>query len=538
MNQRKHVSESRRVSKNSRIQEPCRISFLLVIAVLIILITNASFDNKSATSEARTSILAQTRQTQSTYDPSPIKNFDVPTNNSGPLAIISGGNGTMWFSEYYAGKIGEFFISNDSIREFQVPENDSRPAGLSVDSFGNIWFTDESGPGSIWSFNPSTDRFTQYRTHSSNSTPVFVIVDSKNNVWFTESTSNKIGELSYPTYVMSEFELPVPNSGPVEMAFGQNDSMIWITQSFAGKVASFNVTSRAFKEYSPSSNEALRSPVGIVLDINENVWVSDHGGSSVDELIPSNSTFIKFPTSVPSVSGGYSISAVATLAIDKQGKLWFVEHFSNKVGVLDPKTGIIQEFKIPATGAYSVLNALDTNGNFWFTEYYANKIGEISANSTSPISVTMGSYQEAKDAAGHKIVERVIITNRLDNSIVVQLGDSSSFTQTGQTPASEVSINATTINLEALGNATINVTITPEPLLRTGVYSVGVVASYVNESSDGIIFIAVQGQFSITRWLEANFQILIVVAILLLTILFFAMRRTPGITKKLQLGSQ
>lgn len=495
-----------------------------IVCALVLLSVQASLGSRLATSEVK--ISSQTQQPQTAFA-NPIRGFAVPTNDSGPLAIISGSNGTMWFSEFHAGKIAEFSTLNNSFHEFQIPENGSRPAGLSFDSHGKIWFADESGSGSIWSFDPSTDNFMQYKTTSQNSTPIFVLVCARGDVWFTESTTNKIGELSYPSYAMSEFSLPISNSGPVEIAFAQNDSTLWITQSFAGKIASFNILSHTFKEYSPPSNEGLKSPVGIIVDNQGNVWISDHGGSSVDELNPANSTFRKFPTSVPVTYSNYSISAVATLAIDSKGRLWFVEHFSNKVGVLNPTTGTIQEFNIPTPGAYSVLNALDANGNFWFTEYYANEIGEISGNTTTSISTTPETTGAITDAAGHTIDEMILVKNELNRSVVVQLSDSSSFTQTGQTPVGEVSINETTINLPARGSETIEASLTPDASLGSGLFSVGIVATLGNESSISILFVEVQGQFSVTQWVVSNYQILIAVVIVGLVSVFFMSRRQP-----------
>ena len=93
--------------------------------------------------------------------------------------------------------------------------------------------------------------------------------------------------------------LPQLNSGPVELAFGRNQSIIWVTETLVGKMASFNTLTHSFTEYAPPNAGYLTFPVGIVTDPAGNVWVSEHGGSAVVELVPGNSTFRKFPTSIP-----------------------------------------------------------------------------------------------------------------------------------------------------------------------------------------------------------------------------------------------
>ncbi len=258
--------------------------------------------------------------------------FPIPTNNSGPNAIISAPNDTFWFVEFTAGKLGEFFGQNDSFKEFQIPENNSIPSSLAIDGLGNIWFSDQSGSGSIWKFDPSTAKFAQFDTLTKKSTPLFILADQQNDIWFTEITADKIGELIYPGYQMVEYSLPTPNAEPVEMAWSLNKSSIWITEAESGKIARFDVSTHNFVEYSAPTSLSLKDPVGVVADSLGNVWISEHGGSAVVEFTPSNSSFRAYPTSVP--TGDFPISAVATIAMDSQGRLWFVEHYANEVGRL------------------------------------------------------------------------------------------------------------------------------------------------------------------------------------------------------------
>jgi len=448
----------------------------------------------------------------------------IPTSNAGPNAIISAPNETFWFVEFSAGKLGEFFAQNDSFKEFPIPENHSIPASLAMDRLGRVWFSDQSGNGSIWMFDPETEHFTQYNTPTPKSTPLFLLPDDHNNIWFTESTANNLGELSYPGYKMTEYTLPTSDSGPVEIAFGQNQSVIWITETFAGKIASFDLNSHTFAEFSPPSFVSLRSPVGIVADRFGNIWVSEHGGSAVIELTPSNSTFRIYPTSVP--NNEYSISAIATLAIDSQGRLWFVEHFANKVGRLDPITGIMEEFQIPSSQpAYSVLNALDSLGNFWFTEFGSNQIGEVPYNASSPLRTSIQLVQGSQVSSGSTIDAEVTITNSLSSPISVALNTTSSFSPTGLTSTQQIALDTSSVSLPAGGKETIGARITPNATLPSGIYSVGIVATYENSSTIGLAFISVKGQFSFVGWIASNYQLVVIAVIVILAATYLAMSR-------------
>jgi hypothetical protein len=61
--------------------------------------------------QTKIEVLSTSQQSNTT---SQIKQFQIPTVNSGPNAIISAGNNTFWFVEFAAGKIGEFSARNDS----------------------------------------------------------------------------------------------------------------------------------------------------------------------------------------------------------------------------------------------------------------------------------------------------------------------------------------------------------------------------------------------------------------------------------------
>jgi len=276
-----------------------------------------------------------------------ITEFQLPTSNSGPEAIISGPNQTFWFTEFNAGKIGELFAQNGTVHDFKANATGVEPDSLAMDRLGRIWFSDPSGQGSVWMFNPNTMVFRRFNTTTTNSFPLFIFMDQANNTWFTEVTGNKIGEILYPGNTMVEYPLPSTDSGPAEMAFQNGASLLWITETYANKIAKFNMTDHTFQEFTPS--QPVNSPVGIVLDPPGDVWIAEHGGSSIDQFFPSNSTLRKYSTSPP--TSGYGFTAPATIALDTRGRFWFMEHLANRVGRLDPASNTLDEFNVPTSGS-------------------------------------------------------------------------------------------------------------------------------------------------------------------------------------------
>jgi streptogramin lyase len=353
------------------------------------------------------------------------------------------------------------------------------------------------------------------------------MVDSATDfVWFTDYYGNYLGEIDSPTSTMVKYPLPAASSYPVEIAKQDGTSYLWITEA-AGKIARFDMTAHSFQVFTPSVS--LSYPVGIVVDKAGNVWISEHGGSSVAEFIQSNSTWRKYPTSQADASPG---TGVATLAMDSQGRLWFAEHYSNRIGRLDPATGEMDEFSLPIPGAYSLLDTVDARGDFWFTEATANQIGMITGNATTSVSLRPISVPSASVTASSSTnAEFVITNNNLTSSIVLDLSVTSTFTTNYYTTTSEVSLSKYSLTLGPGQSQNVTAVLTPDFSLSSGTYTAGVVAAYGNVSSLTTVFLRVDGN----PWYELETlipEILIAAGVVLLVVfLVFRQRRIARVRR-------
>jgi streptogramin lyase len=417
-----------------------------------------------------------------------IANYSLPTPNGVPDAIVAGLNHKLWFTEYGAGKIGEFDSVNKNFTEYSIPYGPgATPATLAFYGPDEVWFTDQNPSfPSVWSFNTTSHMFHRFLTNATNSSPVFVLADrATGGIWFTDTTAAYLGEINTATLQMTKFSAPATSSGPLEIAQQNGTSYLWVTE-ISGKIARFDKISKTFQEATPSV--PLSYPVGIVVDEQGGVWVSEHGGSSVAEYIPSNSTWKKYPTSQATHPPG---TGPATLAIDSLGRLWFAEHYANKIGRLDPETGSMEEFNIPVPGAYSLLNSLDQSGNFWFAEADGNSIGIIPENATSSISIRPVSASASPVSSGQTITSQFLVTNDLATQITFNLNVTSFFTTNYYTTRSEMSLSTYSLTLTPGQNKTVTATVTPDFSLPSGIYTAGLVASYDNVSTIGSFFLQV-----------------------------------------------
>jgi hypothetical protein len=75
--------------------------------------------------------------------------------------------------------------------------------------------------------------------------------DNAGNVWFTDATNNAIGELKLPLGTVTEYPVPTPNAGLINIVLAADGAM-WFTESTAGKIGRVTLAGH-FSEYTIQS---------------------------------------------------------------------------------------------------------------------------------------------------------------------------------------------------------------------------------------------------------------------------------------------
>jgi virginiamycin B lyase len=69
--------------------------------------------------------------------------FAVPTPQAGLIALAVAPDGAAWFTELRGHRIGR--LRGGTVTEFELPRADARPFGIAVDGANNVWYSDLSG---------------------------------------------------------------------------------------------------------------------------------------------------------------------------------------------------------------------------------------------------------------------------------------------------------------------------------------------------------------------------------------------------------
>jgi len=132
-----------------------------------------------------------------------ISELPIPTPGSRPGGLTIAADGTPWFTELAADKVGKV-VDGKKVVDFALPIG-GVPLGIACGSDGHIWIT--SGRNHIF-YKVSADGKIESLKAGPDTYPGFMVAGPDHNLWFTEP-SGRIGRLTPPASI-TEFVLPEP----------------------------------------------------------------------------------------------------------------------------------------------------------------------------------------------------------------------------------------------------------------------------------------------------------------------------------------
>lgn len=161
------------------------------------------------------------------------KDFALPTESSGPLAITAGKDGNLWFTEaaVAGNKIGRITPAGE-ITEFAIPTPAANPTAITQGPGEELWFV-EHDAAKIAKITAQGD-VTEFYIPSKNA-PSRIVTGPDGNLWFTlAGAANAIGRIT-PLGQVSEYPVPTKGSDPYDITVGP-DGALWFTELSSNKV--------------------------------------------------------------------------------------------------------------------------------------------------------------------------------------------------------------------------------------------------------------------------------------------------------------
>jgi hypothetical protein len=100
-------------------------------------------------------------------------------------------------------------------------------------------------------------------------------------------------------------------------------------------------------------------------------------GAAIDSINPTTGVLRSFPLTGTSINNSASAGGIAA---GPDGNLWFTASLpatGNNIGVINPTTGAIGYFSLPAAGGAASFITTGSDGNLWFTLNSTGKLGSI-----------------------------------------------------------------------------------------------------------------------------------------------------------------
>ncbi len=427
-----------------------------------------------------------------------IKEYLTPSECSQPLGIRVDKKGYVWFTESSARKIARFDPSAEKFEEFALPDatakRDFATSGMwsmIFDANDDIWFSDV-GSNAIWKFYRSTNTFEKHEIPTQKSFPLGLAMDSNGVIWFTESFGKRFGYIDPKQKVLHEL---TPIIQP-EIMGGitvdrNNDVWFLILNTSGGYVMKYEQKSGVYKSY--PLPEGVTSPIGISIDNENNVWVSDHGSSMFIKLDPKNNVTKTYVTSLPlrktSIgTGGQPTSLPYWSIIDAKGRIWINEHQGSAIAVFDPRTGTLVEYSVPSRnpswGSCEGFNepcgianplqfTLAPDGKVWFTEWSESKIGVLDPTHSLPLSFNLSSDNIEVEKGRATKVSAKVVTNGI-SAPDVQVSLSGTLTPSGKLWRMNTLIDSTPDS----SGKDVTLTLNPSKYLNAGTYTLMISANY------------------------------------------------------------
>lgn len=299
------------------------------------------------------------------------------TPGSEPAEITAGPDGNIWFDEQFGG-IGRITPGGE-ITEFptrRTPQGVQN--GIAAGPDGNLWYTDLGGViGRITPMGTITE-FTQGL--NAGASPNEIVAGPDGNLWFTDLAGG-VGRIT-PAGVITEFTAGItPGSLPTGITAGP-DGNLWFTEQLGriGRITPGGVVTEFSAGITADSTLA-----DITAGPDGNLWFTEQITSARIGRITLGGTITEFSSGITARSGPNGIT------VGPDGKLWFTEvaHGIARADLHMPAPGApatITEFPVltPASDPQGI--TVGPDGNLWFTEADQNsvdrnaRIGRITPN--------------------------------------------------------------------------------------------------------------------------------------------------------------
>jgi virginiamycin B lyase len=286
--------------------------------------------------------------------------------------MTTASDGSIWFTEQGANKIGRLNAQGTLTNEYAIPTPGSAPQQITASPDGYVWFTERyaSKIGRVTRATGAIAEFTLPGAAASGEFATAITTTSAGKVWFASNEqpgTARIGTIS-STGAITELAR-VATRTYISGIVGGPDGNLWVTQDstyWGDSVAKVNTA--GWGTFTNYKLPAGSNPQSITVGPDSNLWFTEANTNQIGR-ITTTGMLVQF-----SLSPG---SAPQGIVAGPDGALWITEKGTNKIARMTTTGQVTTELNIPTSGSqpFGLTKGLD--GTLWFTEESGNKIGKV-----------------------------------------------------------------------------------------------------------------------------------------------------------------
>lgn len=273
------------------------------------------------------------------------------------------------------------------ITEYDLPSKDYWPHDVMLDKKGTVW-ADDFGGEAVGYMDAKTGKFTQVPlpTLKADGSPLGNLdleLDPKGNVWVAMMYQGGLAKIDPTSKKVTTYKLPdsMQNASTqqsfVSPEHSDVDGYVWTNNQDTHSLVKLNLKTGQYEDGGPekTADGTLVSAYQIAADSHNDVYLFNQGGTLVglDDKKTGLVTAFATPTAHARPRRG---------VVDSKDRAWFSEYGANAIGMLDPKTKKISEWKLPTSGSYPYgIDYSDKFNEAWAGSMFTDMVDRLDVKS-------------------------------------------------------------------------------------------------------------------------------------------------------------
>ena len=448
-----------------------RIKLLLIIAILVIGTGALAIQTllKQSVTCANSTNLTSTilRSTLTVRHFGGVWKYELPQDRL-PNAIQVAADGSVWFGEQNLPGIGHLY-TDGTLVEYKWPFQYTSPTfiwGVAIWK-GCAWASDQAG-SQLVAVDPSSGSVQTVKLEAG-SFPYTLTVGPDDALWFTEVLASTVGRID-PQLRLHEYAMPVAGV-PAQIVFANDTLGYYVDTGNVGlvKPGIFSFDPRSFSPVEIGTDTKLLSPTSLTL-VRHGFFLALHATSTLAFYNLNSPRWVYFPTS----PGGFKDLTLPYFVAANESKVWFNEHYANRMAMLDAAHSLLTEYSLSdrlANKTIGIDNALTfalAKDRVWFTELTANYVGYVNATYKPNFTISPANNPTISLGPGGNISMKFTVSGQSSKPLSIQVADTEGVTGRPQ----RIIMNSSVPEIQQLnGQETILVNVTADRTLPAGDYT-------------------------------------------------------------------